>query len=161
MCSGDKRMSPILKLLMQFFTDDDWPFEQISDLPALRTAFSGENGKWNCYAHAREETHQFVFYSLLPINAPPEKLAAVAEFITRANYSMIVGNFELNFDDGEVRYKTSIDVGNTPMTLPLIKHLVYPNVATMDQYLPGLMAVIYSDTSPSDAIAKVEGRSTD
>jgi hypothetical protein len=29
--------------------------------------------------------------------APP------AEFITRANYGLIIGNFELDFEDGEIR----------------------------------------------------------
>jgi len=152
-------MPAILNQLKNFFENDDWPFEQISDLPALRTNFSGENGKWTCYAHAREPMHQFVFYSVLPVNVLAEKLNAVAEFITRANYGMIVGNFELNYDDGEVRYKTSIDVGEGDLSLPIIKQLVYPNVATMDHYLPGLMAVIYSGISPADAIAKIEGRS--
>ena len=152
-------MSSILSQLVRFFEDDGWPFEQISDLPALHTGFSGENGKWTCYAHAREEVHQFVFYSLLPVNTPPDKLDAMAEFMTRANYGMIVGNFELNYEDGEVRYKTSIDIGDGDLSLLLVKQLVYPNVATMDLYLPGLMAVIYSNTSAADAIAKVEGRS--
>lgn len=152
-------MPSILQQLRQFLHDDEWPFEQISDLPALRTHFAGENGKWTCYAHARETERQFVFYSVLPVNTPQDKLPVMAEFITRANYSMIVGNFELNFDDGEVRYKTSIDVGEGSLSLPLIRQLVYPNVATMDHYLPGLMAVIYSDSSPTDAIARVEGRS--
>ena len=110
-------MSPILSQLVRFFEDDGWPFEQISDLPALHTGFSGENGKWTCYAHAREEVHQFVFYSLLPVNTPPDKLDAMAEFMTRANYGMIVGNFELNYEDGEVRYKTSIDIGDGDLSL--------------------------------------------
>ena len=83
----------------------------------------------------------------------------MAEFMTRANYGMIVGNFELNYEDGEVRYKTSIDIGDSDLSLMLVKQIVYPNVATMDLYLPGLMAVIYSDASPADAIAKIEGRS--
>lgn len=152
-------MASILSQLVHFFEDDGWPFEQISDLPALRTSFSGENGKWTCYAHAREEVHQFVFYSLLPVNTPSDKLDAMAEFMTRANYGMIVGNFELNYEDGEVRYKTSLDIGDGDLSLLLVKQLVYPNVATMDLYLPGLMAVIYSSTSAADAIAKVEGRS--
>ncbi len=152
-------MSTILSQLVRFFEDDGWAFEQISDLPALRTGFSGENGKWTCYAHAREEVHQFVFYSLLPVNTPQDKLDAMAEFMTRANYGMIVGNFELNYEDGEVRYKTSIDIGEGDLSLLLVKQLIYPNVATMDLYLPGLMAVIYSNTSAADAIAKVEGRS--
>ncbi|MEO8608701.1 MAG: YbjN domain-containing protein [Chloroflexota bacterium] len=154
-------MVSMLSQLVRFFEDDGWPFEQISDLPALRTSFSGENGKWTCYAHAREEVHQFVFYSLLPVNTPSEKLDAMAEFMTRANYGMIVGNFELNYEDGEVRYKTSIDIGDGDLSLLLVKQLVYPNVATMDLYLPGLMAVIYSNTSATDAITKVEGRSPD
>ena len=63
-------MTSILSQLMRFFEDDGWEFEQISDLPAIHTGFSGENGKWTCYAHAREEAHQFVFYSLLPVNTP-------------------------------------------------------------------------------------------
>jgi hypothetical protein len=144
---------------VRFFEDDGWSFEQISDLPALRTGFTGENGKWTCYAHAREEVHQFVFYSLLPVNTPSDKLDAMAEFMTRANYGMIVGNFELNYEDGEVRYKTSLDIGDGDLSLLLVKQLVYPNVATMDLYLPGLMAVIYSNTSAADAIAKIEGHS--
>lgn len=152
-------MSTILSQLVRFFEDDGWAFEQISDLPALRTGFAGENGKWTCYAHAREEVHQFVFYSLLPVNTPQDKLDAMAEFMTRANYGMIVGNFELNYEDGEVRYKTSVDIGDGDLSLLLVKQLVYPNVATMDLYLPGLMAVIYSNASAADAIAKVEGRS--
>ena len=76
-------MSSILSQLVRFFEDDGWSFEQISDLPALRTGFTGENGKWTCYAHAREEVHQFVFYSLLPVNTPSDKLDAMAEFMTR------------------------------------------------------------------------------
>jgi hypothetical protein len=152
-------MPSILSQLIRFFEDDGWRYEQISDLPALRTGFAGENGRWTCYAHAREAEHQVVFYSVLPVNVPPEKLSVVAEFVTRANYGMIVGNFELNYEDGEVRYKTSIDVGAGGLSLPLVRQLVYPNVATMDHYVPGLMAVIYSPTSPADAIAGIEGQS--
>jgi hypothetical protein len=154
-------MSGILSQLMRFFEDDGWAFEQISDLPAIHTSFSGENGKWTCYAHAREDVHQFVFYSLLPVNTPMDKLGVMSEFMTRANYGMIVGNFELNYEDGEVRYKTSIDIGDSDLSLALVKQIVYPNVATMDLYLPGLMAVIYSNISAADAIAKIEGHSPD
>ena len=39
----------------------------------------------------------------------------------------------------------------------LIKQLVYANVLTMDRYLPGIMAIIYSDTPPIDAINDIEG----
>ena len=53
----------------------------------------GENGSWTCYAQTREDDQQFLFYALCPIRAPDKKRAAVAEFITRANYGMVIGNF--------------------------------------------------------------------
>ena len=70
---------------------------------------------------------------------------------------MIIGNFELDFIDGEIRYKTSIDVGNDILTQELMKQVVYTNVMTMDTYQPAIMSVIYSDVSPEDAIKEIEG----
>jgi hypothetical protein len=65
---------------------------------------------------------------------------------------MIIGNFELDFADGEIRYKTSIDVKGDILSFELIKQLVYANVTMMDEYLPGIMSVIDNDVSPEDAI---------
>jgi hypothetical protein len=80
----------------------------------------------------------------------------LAEFITRTNYGLIVGNFEMDFADGEIRYKTSIDIDGDELTSEIIKHLVYANVTMMDEYLPGIIAVIEKDVSPVDAIAQIE-----
>ena len=109
-----------------------------------------------CYARARDEQQQFVFYSVCSVNAPENKRQALAEFIARANYGMILGNFELDFTDGEIRYKTSIDVGNDKITYELIRQVVYTNVMMMDKYQPGIMSVIYSDVSPEEAIKQIE-----
>jgi len=148
----------ILEEIIDFFTEDDWPFTKIKGEPVLRMAFQGKNGKWTCYAKARVEREQFVFYSVCPVNAPENKRLAIAEFLTRANSGMIIGNFELDFADGEIRYKTSIDVQGDFLSFELIKQLVYANVTMMDEYLPGIICVIDGDVSPEDAIAQVEGQ---
>jgi hypothetical protein len=98
-----------------------------------------------------------VFYSVLDTNVPPDKRSAVAEFLTRANYGVYIGNFEMDYSDGEVRYKTSITVKGDRLTPALVKNLVYINVIMMDEYFPGIMSVIYAGVSPADAIAKTEG----
>ena len=146
----------ILSAIVNFFTEDDWTFTKIKGSPVLRMAFQGKNGKWNCYAKARTEQAQFVFYSICPVNVPESKRLAIAEFITRANYSTIIGNFELDFVSGEIRYKTSIDVEGSTLTFPHIKQLVYTNVMMMDQYLPGIMSVIAGGMEVKDAIAQIE-----
>ncbi|HEY9892637.1 MAG TPA: YbjN domain-containing protein [Candidatus Sericytochromatia bacterium] len=142
--------------IVNFFEEDGWPFVQIEGEPLLQMVFQGENGKWTCYAKARDDQKQFVFYSVCPVNAPDSKRLAVAEFLTRANSGMIIGNFEMDFEDGEIRYKTSIDVEDDSLSSGLIKRLVYANVMMMDAYLPGMMSVIYGDVTPVDAIAQIE-----
>lgn len=151
----------IFNRLVEFFEEDDWHFSWLDGLPVLSMGFTGINGKWMCYAQAREEQEQFVFYSVFPVNTPKDRIPAVAEFTARANYGMIIGNFELDFDDGEVRYKTSIDVEGDELTAPLIKQMVYTNVVIMDRYLPGLMSVIYGNVEPVDAIKSIEKDNND
>jgi hypothetical protein len=154
--SPDSTDGTIYEAMINFFTADDWPFVQLPGQSALQIGFQGENGKWNCYARARDEEQQFVFYSICPVNAPQDKRLAVAEFITRANCGMMIGNFELDFSDGEISYKTSIDVEGDRLSSALIQGLVYANVTMMDEYLPGILSVIYGNVSPEDAIAQIE-----
>jgi hypothetical protein len=146
----------ILQAIINFFTKDDWGFTKIKGEPVLQLLFQGQNSQWTCYAKAREELSQFVFYSICPANVPESKRLVMAEFVTRANSGMIIGNFELDFTDGEIRYKTSIDVSGDNLSLAIIKNLVYSNVMMMDEYLPGIIAVIETGVEPESAIAQVE-----
>ena len=150
-------MQSIHDLLIRFFEEDGWAFNQLGEPPLLQLPFRGENGTWTCLAQSRDDVGQFVFYSLCPVDAPEEQRAAVAEFLTRANYGLILGNFELDYEDGEIRYKTSIDVADDRLSPELIRNLVYTNVLVMDRYLPGIMKVIYGQVPAADAIQEVEG----
>ena len=89
---------------------------------------------------------------------PLLRVRKVSEFITRANYGMIMGNFEFDFTTGEIRYKTSIDVEGDNLSFALIKQMVYANVMMMDEYLPGIMAVIEQEVEVKEAISLVESR---
>ncbi len=85
----------IFSEMVNFFKQDDWSFYQIKGQPVLQMGFQGKNGQWTCYARARENEQQFVFYSICPVTVPKAKRRALAEFIARANYGMVIGNFEL------------------------------------------------------------------
>lgn len=151
----------IFNALIEFFEEDEWDFQWIEGLSTLSMGFSGINGKWICYAQARESQHQFIFYSVLPVNVPDDKRPNMAEFITRVNYGMIIGNFELDYEDGEVRYKTSVDVEGTDLSMSLIRQLVYANLVVTDRYLPGVMKVMYGDITPLAAMEYVESLDND
>ncbi len=150
-------MGRILEVIGSFLEEDDWPLNLVEGRTVYKTAFEGKNGQFTCYAQERTEQEQFVFYSIFPVRTPDNKMSEITEFITRANYGMIIGNFEVDFSDGEIRYKTSVDVEDVEFNEPLVRHMVYANVLTMDKYFPGLMRVLYAGIDPVDAIAEVEG----
>jgi hypothetical protein len=115
----------------------------------------GDNGQWSCYAQALDERKQFVFYSILPVNVPQSQIPQVLDFINRINLELMVGNFQLDPQDGQVVCKTSIDVEDDRLSTALVRQIVYNNVLTMNQVLPGLMAMIYANKSPEQALSQV------
>ncbi len=143
--------------LGEFLESDGWYPQQIEDRHIYRMGFAGQNGQVTCFAQIRVDLEQLLFYIIAPVKVPEAERVQVAEFITRANYGLRIGNFEMDFGDGEVRYKSSLDFEGDSLTPALIKNAIYPAVHTMDRYLPGLMSVIYGDRSPAEAIVDVEG----
>lgn len=148
----------IFNLLIEFLEEDQWDFQWVTGMSILNMSFTGKSGSWACYVQAREREQQVVFYSVLPIRVPADKRQIVAEFITRANYGMVIGNFEMDYEDGEVRFKTSMDVEGFELIAPMIRQLVYSNLVITDRYMPGIMRVIYSDDSPSEILEEIEGQ---
>lgn len=146
----------LINIVTHFFEQESWPFVRLPGKSVLALVFSGEACNWDCIAKVSEDQENFIFYSLFPVFASEKERPAIAEFITRANYGIIVGNFELDYTDGEIRYKTSIDFEGSSLDKALIKQLVYTNVLTMAHYLPGILAVLEQKMNPEQAIHMVE-----
>jgi hypothetical protein len=149
-------MGQLFEAVVDYLTEDDWKFNVVKDDTALMLSFRGEAGSWQCFATVDEEKQWFTFYSILPSNVPEEKRVEIAEFITRANYGLVIGNFEMDYADGEVRYKTSVDVEGGELTPKMIENLMRANLMTMDRYFAGVMGVLYGDRDPAEAIAEME-----
>ena len=154
---GEINASRAFTTLGQFLEDDGWYPQQLEEKTIYRMGFSGKNGQLTCYAQVRVDLEQFLFYAIAPVKVPEEARMAAAEFITRANYGLRIGNFEIDFSDGEIRYKSSLDFEGAVLTPELIRNAIYPAAQTLDHYLPGLMSTIYGGKSAVEAVAEIEG----
>lgn len=143
-------------ILERFLQDDDWHPQPLPEEAVFLAHFVGEHGEYRCYFQVREELNQFFCYVLAPVRIPEEQRRDAADFLTRANFGLRIGNFEMDFEDGEVRYKSSLDFEGESLTANWLRNAIYPAVYTMDRYLPGLMKV-YAGTDPEEAIDEVEG----
>lgn len=151
----------LLRAAVGLFEELRWSFEAVPDKPIVRTAIVGRNGPFTLFAQARNspDAEQLLFYSVAKTNVPPALRAAAAEFLTRANYGMVVGNFELDLSDGEVRCKTYVETAldSGPVSHAQLKSALFHNVRMLDKYLPGLRKLLEEGVSPLDAWRSVEG----
>lgn len=116
--------------------------------------FGGKNGKWAVFCYIADTC--FRCYSVLPVTVPNEKQWAVMEYLTRVNYGLPIGNFEMDLRDAEVRYKSSVDMADAQLTPSMVAALVFRNLVTSDRYLKGLLHVLYADQEPATAIRAIE-----
>lgn len=151
-------MGRLFDALMQFLESEEWPLEQLAGKETLRSGYVGDSGRWRCFASVDEDKAQAVFYSIYPDKADAARYPAVAEFLHRANYGLVLGNFEFDYDDGEIRFRTGMDVEKVDLTPDLFVPLVYANVAQMNRYFDGLRQVLANEASPADAIRAIEER---
>jgi hypothetical protein len=153
-------LASLFDILVDFLTEDGWAPEALRGESMARVRVRGENGEWDAYVQAREADQQIVVYSECPISAPDDRRFETMTLITRANFGLSVGNFELDLDDGEIRYRTGLDVKEDRLSPPLLRQLVWNNIAATDKYLPALRQVIESGATAAEALARIESRHT-
>lgn len=147
-------MGFIFDSMEAFFKSDGWPITRIGDNPAFSTTFRSKTQSWTCIAQAVQEENLFLFYSVCPKEAPEDLRPQVAEFLTYANYSLLVGNLEMSVEDGDIRFRTSLylpdlppeDLQNNGLLVKMVRNIVYANVMNMAYFLPGLEAVLAGKT---------------
>jgi hypothetical protein len=113
---------------MQEHPDDGW------------IGVAGGDG-WDLIAEAHEDRDQVVVYAIASRNVPEDRRTDVARELHRINYGLYLGNFELDLDDGELRFKASIDFGDVEPISELIRPLLAAATMTATRYLPDVEAV--------------------
>lgn len=147
-------METLLEKVIAYFEQTQVKFYPTENPQMLQTQFKGANGIWFCYLYLANNPPLLIFHSICPVLTPPPKLGSMAEYLTRINYNLLVGNFDLDFNNGQVRFKTVIDLENAHLPPSLVQNKLFPSLATMDAHLPAIMKLIYTDTTPLELSEK-------
>ena len=96
-------------------------------------------------------------FGVIGIKADEDSIAEMAEFLHRANYGMIFGCFELDYDDGEIRFRISLNC-NDGLPGPSVLEDLWDLPAMMaERYGNGIIAVSMGMLSAEEAIKRIEG----
>lgn len=144
--------------ILAFFRSQDWAFNILDNEKAV--AFLGigtQNGNFQFVADVQEEEKRAIFYSICEINTPENKKVLMCELLTRLNYGKFLGNFEMDWEEGKIRYKTSMYYKGISENLSsTIEGMVMFNIIMMDKALPAILHLINDDVSALEAFSIID-----
>jgi hypothetical protein len=141
--------------LIQLLDERDIGYSTRDD-QSICTDLSGEVAVYRILARVDTDVELFQVMGRAPLRVPEGSRPAIAEALARANYGLRVGKFELDVDDGELRFHASQILAEDTVDKTVIDRLIGTTMAMLDRYLPAFLSVIYGNESPKDAVRCVE-----
>lgn len=128
--------TPIVDYLKLYFRSKHWHYTyykpRVSDAQqSHHLSLRMRNRKIDCgyLFRVQEQERLLAVYGILPFLIPESHQSAAMLLMTQINYDMIVGNLEMDVNDGEIRYKNALDVEVLGLDEDIIEHLLQSVVA--------------------------------
>lgn len=129
-------------------------YDQDAERGMFRMLFEGKHGDLRVTMIIEESILQVFTH---PANKIPEThRQLITEAITRANYGLKLGNFEMDLEDGELRYQSAMPLEEEFPEDDVIDHILYVGGAMIDRYLPAFLSIVYGNEDVRLAIKAAE-----
>ena len=154
-------MNAAYEQLIHLLDEREVRYEPNEDFQTVRTDLRGEVGLYRIVAHVDTDMDLFQVFGHSSLLVPEGCRPAIAEAVARANYGLQVGKFELDVNDGDLRFQAAQIMTDNTVGEEVIDRLIGTTIAMLDWYLPAFLSVIYGNELPKDAIQCVEPGKSD
>ncbi len=141
-----------INTIKDFLKSQEWQFTQVEGKNVLLFGIGGKNGKFQCIADLIEEENRLIFFSVCGANTPESKKQDMLQLLNSLNYQLFFGNFEMNLQDGEIRFRTSISLKHIELNRNFVEELILSNIITMDKSLPSIIGLMFGEISVENAL---------
>lgn len=138
--------------LIQHLDSQDIGYWSRSEDRSIFADFRCEVGVYRVYAQVDADDSLFQVFGWSPVRVPQGARPAIAEALARINCGMRVGKFEMNYDEGEIRFQVAQILPDDNLEDETIHRLMNTTMAMLDTYLPAVLSVIYGNELPKDAV---------
>lgn len=135
----------------EFFKEDSWKFSEPKD-HTLRAEVQGENTDCTLIFLCKEDLQQLIVVGYKPRVIPEQFRLKAAELLTRANYILNLGSYGMDFSDGELRFRTSLDVEDGELSLTMVRNITATTALMFDQIYPCILKLIYGNGNIADLL---------
>ena len=122
----------------------------------VRASVQGENLLYET-AVLWDDATQRISFRVVNIAVVPERLRDHACVLTNLiNWQLILGNFEIDMEDGEMAFRISFDVDDGALGQKQINTHFMLMLALVDKYYPAFQRLMWQDYSPMAAFRTIE-----
>jgi hypothetical protein len=153
---GRCAMNAAYEKLIQHLEEHNIGFWARGEDQSICADFRGAVGTYRILARVDADDSLFQVFGQSPVRVPQGSRVAIAETVARANCGLKIGKFEMDVDEGDLRFQVSQVLSDDDLDGATIRRLMGTTMAMLDIYLPAVLSVIYGNELPKDAIRHVE-----
>ena len=147
----------LIDRVRDYMDKDDWKYEYVEDRALIRAGVNLKCKLQSVKMYISFNDNGYTVVSVPPMKADEATRANVMEYITRANYGLRNGNFEMDVNDGEVRYKIYTNAkGLGKVGEAIIEDSIMIPPLMFDKYGNGMAAIMFGFSDPKTEIEKAE-----
>ena len=151
----------IQSVLIRYFQklDPSIQLEDIEDEDGSIVIFGAVNTeigliRFGSWLHSAPD--RMVFYVYHPIQILYSARMAVMELVTRLNYGLSWGCFELDMGDGELRFRVGLHMDGCNIERQLVQNAIHHGLSTLIYYHSAVSSLLYDNLSPEQSLALLE-----
>jgi len=149
-------METAYQTLIQHLDAQKIRYQTDVDTQRVGAWFGTPKGLFPLHAGVTKGDPIFQVVGHVPVKVPVGSRPSIAEAITRANYNVKLGRFEMDFKDGELRFYVAHLISNGKLSDEVIERMIKTTLVMLNHYLPAFMSVIYGNELPEEAIRREE-----
>lgn len=128
--------------IAEFLDEDGWKYRFREDNGIICSGFRLDNALGAVPLFVDVRSDKYIVFAVPRVKCEPENRFELAEFLTRINYRMIFGDFEMDFSYGKVRFRFPVDCDGAAPSDAMIKRSILMTAAMMNKYGNAICAVM-------------------
>lgn len=146
----------ILGVVRDYLDGQDWRYDYDVERGTVMTGLGMNNRlkSVKIFVTAKDAIVQSFF--VLPFNSDKENIPEMLKFLNFCNWNMTTGNFELDLNDGEIRFRYAERLGSIEqMPVDLAEAAILVPAMMCEQYGDSIAALAFGFSNAEEEIAKM------
>lgn len=144
----------IANAFIDYFNENEWKYDFDKEKGIIQTGVMFDGKLKKCILLIDINESDIVTYGLIDVKSDEENKVKMSELLHRINYGLVYGNFEFNYESGDIRFKNSMECKDIELSQAMIDRMITYPVAILGKFGDALLKVLFGLETPKEAFNK-------